>query len=76
MKNVVLIPGDGIGTEITKSVTTILEKAGAEINWIEKTAGLAAHEATGNPLPDDTVAAIEEYRVALKGHYACRFGFP
>lgn len=67
MKNIVLIPGDGIGTEITKSVTKILEKAGAEINWIEKTAGLTAHESTGNPLPDDTVAAIEEHRVALKG---------
>ena len=67
MKNVVLIPGDGIGTEITTSVTTILEKAGAEINWIKSTAGLAAYESTGNPLPDETVAALEEHRVALKG---------
>ncbi|MEX0844991.1 MAG: isocitrate/isopropylmalate dehydrogenase family protein [Balneolaceae bacterium] len=67
MKNVVLIPGDGIGTEITKSVTTILEKAEAEINWIEKKAGLIAYEESGNPLPDETIAAIEEHRVALKG---------
>lgn len=67
MKNVVLIPGDGIGSEITNSVITILEKAGAEINWIEKSAGLKAYEETDNPLPDDTVEAIEEHRVALKG---------
>lgn len=67
MKNVVLISGDGIGTEITKSVTTILEKAEAEINWIEKKAGLIAYEESGNPLPDETIAAIEEHRVALKG---------
>ena len=67
MKNVVLIPGDGIGTEITSSVTTILEKAGAEVNWIEQTAGLTAYENSGNPLPEETVAAIEEHRVALKG---------
>ena len=67
MKNVVLIPGDGIGSEITNSVTTILEKAGAEVNWIEKSAGLKAYEETGNPLPDNTVAAIDEHRIALKG---------
>jgi isocitrate dehydrogenase (NAD+) len=67
MKNIVLIPGDGIGSEITNSVTTILEKAGAEVNWIEKSAGLKAYEETGNPLPDDTVEAIEEHRIALKG---------
>lgn len=67
MKNVVLIPGDGIGTEITDSVTTILETAGAEINWVKQMAGLTAYEQKGNPLPDETIAAIEEHRVALKG---------
>ncbi|MEX0723271.1 MAG: isocitrate/isopropylmalate dehydrogenase family protein [Gracilimonas sp.] len=67
MKNVVLIPGDGIGSEITNSVTTILEKAGAEINWIERSAGLKAYEETDNPLPEKTVEAIEEHRIALKG---------
>lgn len=67
MKKIVLIPGDGIGDEITNSVTTILEKAGAEIDWVKKSAGLKAYEETGNPLPDDTVSAIEEHRIALKG---------
>lgn len=67
MKDVVLISGDGIGPEITKSVTTILEKAGAEINWIEKTAGLTAYQDGGNPLPDETLDAIDKHRVLLKG---------
>lgn len=67
MHDIVLIPGDGIGPEITKSVTTILEKAGADINWIRRSAGLKAHEELGDPLPGDTIAAIEEHRIALKG---------
>ena len=67
MKNVVLIPGDGIGIEITASVKKILETAEAPINWIECEAGLGAHRKLGNPLPDETIAAIEKYRIALKG---------
>lgn len=67
MKNVVLIPGDGIGTEITESVVTILERAGAEINWVKRIAGLTAYEQKGNPIPDETIEALEEHRVALKG---------
>lgn len=67
MKKVVLIPGDGIGSEITNSVTTILEKANAQVEWVEKSAGLKAHLETGNPLPEDTVDAIKEHRIALKG---------
>ena len=67
MHNIVLLPGDGIGPEITESVTTILESAGAEINWIKCAAGLSAQEELGNPLPDETIEAIEKYRLALKG---------
>lgn len=67
MKNVVLIPGDGIGIEITASVRKILETAGAPINWVECEAGLGAHRKLGNPLPDETIAAMEEHRIALKG---------
>ncbi|MTI87112.1 MAG: NAD-dependent isocitrate dehydrogenase [Balneolaceae bacterium] len=67
MKDVVLIAGDGIGSEITDSVTKILDKAGAEINWVERSAGLGAHEESGNPIPADTIEAIDEHRVVLKG---------
>ncbi|TVR18226.1 MAG: isocitrate/isopropylmalate dehydrogenase family protein [Balneolaceae bacterium] len=67
MQNVVLIPGDGIGKEITKAVTTILDASGAKINWIECEAGEATFTKTGNPLPDETISAIEEHRIVLKG---------
>lgn len=67
MHNVVMIPGDGIGKEITKSVTTIVEAAGAEINWIECKAGEGAYKEIGNPLPDETVEAIDKHRIVLKG---------
>ncbi|MDX1619172.1 MAG: isocitrate/isopropylmalate family dehydrogenase [Balneolaceae bacterium] len=67
MHDIVLIPGDGIGPEITEAVTTILDEAGAEINWIECIAGLTAQEKMDNPLPDETLEAIDTYRLALKG---------
>lgn len=67
MYNIVLIPGDGIGDEITRAVTTILDSAGAEINWIEQRAGEDAYKDMGNPLPEETVEAIEKHRIALKG---------
>ncbi len=67
MHDVVLIKGDGIGPEITRSVTTILEEAGANINWIECTAGQKANDEQGTPLPDDTLEALQNYQVSLKG---------
>lgn len=65
--DIVLIPGDGIGPEITKSVTTILDAAGADINWIECLAGQTAYDELSDPLPDTTLEAIDKHRLALKG---------
>jgi len=67
MDNVVLISGDGIGPEITAAVKQILEAAGAGVNWIEASAGLAAYEQCGNPLPEETIDLIKEHKLALKG---------
>ncbi len=67
MHNIVLIPGDGIGPEITNSVTRILDAAGANINWIECEAGEEAFNKHGTPLPEETIKALEKHRVALKG---------
>ncbi|WP_069129971.1 isocitrate/isopropylmalate dehydrogenase family protein [Rhodohalobacter halophilus] len=67
MYNVVLIPGDGIGKEITDSVTKILDTAGADINWIECKAGAGANDELGTPLPEETIDAIKKHRIALKG---------
>ena len=66
-RQVVLIRGDGIGPEITSAVLRVLEAAGAEINWIERRAGLAALEQADEVLPADTITAIHEHKVALKG---------
>ncbi|NUQ81028.1 MAG: isocitrate/isopropylmalate dehydrogenase family protein [Bacteroidetes bacterium] len=67
MHQIVLIPGDGIGPEITRSVQIILEKSGVPIQWIPALAGMAAVDAVGDPLPEDTLDKIKLYKVALKG---------
>ena len=66
--SVVLIPGDGIGPEVTEAVTRILSAAGADIDWVQHQAGVAALEGgEDSVLPDSTVNAIIEHGVALKG---------
>ncbi|HEX2800227.1 MAG TPA: isocitrate dehydrogenase (NAD(+)) [Thermoanaerobaculia bacterium] len=64
---VTLIPGDGIGPEITAAVTTILEAAGAGLAWERQDAGEASIKATGMPLPPATLASIRRTKVCLKG---------
>ncbi len=66
-RKVVLIPGDGIGPEIVKSVKRILNGAGAPILWEEHHAGVAALDFHDEVLPDSTIDAIKHYEVALKG---------
>lgn len=66
--HVVLIPGDGIGPEVTAAVCRILRAAGAPLEWSEHQAGLAAlHEGASDVLPAATVDAIRRCGVALKG---------
>jgi isocitrate dehydrogenase (NAD+) len=64
---VVLIPGDGIGPEVTTSTQDILRAAGAQISWVVAAAGLGAAERLGDPLPEVTLDLIRQHRVALKG---------
>jgi isocitrate dehydrogenase (NAD+) len=65
--DVTLIPGDGIGPEITAATVKVLEKTGLKFNWDEEIAGMAAVDATGTPLPDATLDSIRRNRLALKG---------
>jgi isocitrate dehydrogenase (NAD+) len=65
--HVTLIPGDGIGPEITAETVKVLEKTGLSFDWDEQIAGMAAVEATGTPLPDTTLDSIRQRRLALKG---------
>jgi isocitrate dehydrogenase (NAD+) len=63
----VLIPGDGIGPEVTDAVRRILGAAGAPVEWVEGRAGLAALERGQDVLPRETLDAIKRHQVALKG---------
>lgn len=65
--HVTLIPGDGIGPEITAETVKVLERTGLAFDWDEQIAGMAAVEATGTPLPDTTIESIRQRRLALKG---------
>jgi isocitrate dehydrogenase (NAD+) len=65
---IVLIPGDGIGPEVTRAARRVFEASGVEIEWVELPAGATALEqGHNNVLPERTVAAIKAHRVALKG---------
>ena len=64
----VLIPGDGIGPEVTASAVRVLEAAGAPVQWEVHLAGQAALDAGAQtPLPQETVDAVAAHGVALKG---------
>jgi isocitrate dehydrogenase (NAD+) len=64
---VTLIPGDGIGPEITASVKEIFDAAGAEIIWDEQNAGETVLASHGVLIPDSLIDSIKKNKVALKG---------
>lgn len=65
--NVTLIPGDGIGPEITTAMTRLVEAAGVDIAWDVQTAGAEVMEAEGTPLPQRVIDSIKKNKVAIKG---------
>ncbi len=64
---ITLIPGDGIGPEVTEAVVTILDRAGLQVEWDRQVAGLLALEQSGETLPEALLNSIRRTRVALKG---------
>ncbi len=66
-KKVTLIPGDGIGPEVTGAAVKVLEAAGAEIEWEPVEAGIGVVSKYGKPLPDEVIESIKRNKVALKG---------
>jgi isocitrate dehydrogenase (NAD+) len=64
---ITLIPGDGIGPEVTDAVLRVLAATGVAIEWERHDAGVAAFERTGHALPAELIASIRRTRVALKG---------
>ncbi len=67
MRKVTLIPGDGIGPEISKSVTDIFEAAGVEVEFEIENAGEKVYNETGELIPESLYKSIEKNKVALKG---------
>jgi len=62
-----LIPGDGIGPEISAAVVEILDSLGAPFAWETHQGGMAAVKESGDPLPDALLESIRRTRLALKG---------
>ncbi len=68
--NITLIPGDGIGPEVSDAVVRVLAAAGLDIRWERHDAGATAFARTGDPLPPALLESIRRNRVALKGPIA------
>ena len=64
---ITLIPGDGIGPEVTEAVVLILKASGVSIEWERHQAGILAFGRTGETLPIELIASIRRNKVALKG---------
>ena len=66
-RKITLVPGDGIGPEITQAVKTIFAAAHAQIEWEEIDVGLQSYELSGNLIPETFITSIKTNKVALKG---------
>lgn len=67
MYQITLIPGDGIGPEISAATKEVLAATGVDIRWEEKLAGEVAYSKFGQLLPEDTLLSIRKNKIALKG---------
>src|SRR3954465_9917825 len=64
---ITLIPGDGIGPEVTEAVLRIFTAAGLQIEWERHDAGVIAFKRYGATLPAELLASVKRNKVALKG---------
>jgi isocitrate dehydrogenase (NAD+) len=64
---VVLLPGDGIGPEVSRSACQVIEAAGVSINWIQLPAGTEALDRYGEALPEAVIEAARQTGLVLKG---------
>ncbi|MDD5382423.1 MAG: isocitrate/isopropylmalate dehydrogenase family protein [Candidatus Margulisbacteria bacterium] len=65
--NITLIPGDGIGPEVSAAARRCVDATGIKVNWEIAEAGADVIGKYGTPLPDSTLASIRKNKVALKG---------
>ena len=66
-RTITVIPGDGIGPEVTDATLTVLKEAGADLEYDTQLAGLTALKEVRNPLPKATLESAERNRIILKG---------
>ena len=71
---ITLIPGDGIGPEVTAATLKVIEAAGLEVEWETINAGKDAFEKHGQYLPDELMESIQRTRVAIKGPISTPIG--
>jgi isocitrate dehydrogenase (NAD+) len=71
-----LIPGDGIGPEITEATIKVLEATNAQIDYELCLAGAAAEERLGAPLPEETLKNLQQTGIGLKGPLIVKPGSP
>ncbi len=71
---ITLIPGDGIGPEITRATQQVIVATGVKVVWEERLAGQKALQGEGEPLPERTLRSIRKNKVALKGPLATEVG--
>ena len=71
---VTLIPGDGIGPEVSNATVRVLDAAGADIEWERHVAGAEALEKYGNPLPPEVLESVRRNCLALKGPITTQVG--
>jgi isocitrate dehydrogenase (NAD+) len=71
---ITLIPGDGIGPEVTEATVEVVEAAGIEVEWEKMDAGAAAYTKHGTYLPGELVESIRRNRVAIKGPVSTPIG--
>jgi isocitrate dehydrogenase (NAD+) len=64
---ITLIPGDGIGPEVTEAVVRVIKAAAVDIEWERHDAGVIAFKRFGDPLPAPLLESIRRNKVALKG---------
>ena len=66
-QSVCLIPGDGIGPEVATATCEVIDATGVDIDWITLPAGAGVVEEFGDVMPEKTLDAIKECKIALKG---------
>ncbi len=66
-KKIAVLPGDGIGPEVTAEAVKVLKVSGADLSFQEALIGGAAYDATGDPLPGETLVLCRECDAALMG---------